>query len=110
MSAELLQLRRERASALVESLAQETGIPVDCIMSRSHDPQVVAVRHRLWVMLHDSGLSIGAIGKVLGRDHTTILYGLRKALGAEYHARVQEQYGPARASSYRGNVGRVRVA
>ena len=78
MPPELLAIRRERAQALAEELAAETKIPVDCIMGDSHDPNVVEVRHRLWRMLHESGLSTPAIGAAVGRDHTTILAALKK--------------------------------
>lgn len=77
--ASLLRARRESALALAGRLAEESGIPVECILGRSHDPQVVDVRHRWWRMLKESGLSFAAVGLVVGRHHTTILAAVQKA-------------------------------
>ena len=78
MSPGLLLARRERARLLAEALQAETGIPAECILGRERDPQVVTQRHRLWMMLIDSGLSQSAVAQVLGFDPTSILYAVRK--------------------------------
>lgn len=78
MDPSLLQIRRDRARLLAEALAEETGIPSSSILGRSRDPEVVPVRHRLWRMLWDAGLSMSALGEVCGVDHTTIRAALRK--------------------------------
>lgn len=77
MSPALLHVRREMAIALARSLSKETGIPVDDILGRSKDAVVLEVRHRLWSMLIDKGLSSVAVGKVVERNHATILHGVR---------------------------------
>lgn len=79
MSPELLEVRRERALLLAAELSRETGVPVRDILSRDKDPETVAVRHRLWAMLNDAGMSLSVIGAVLDRDHTTIRAGVIKA-------------------------------
>lgn len=78
MSPELFELRRSVAFDLAESLARETRIHVRDIVSHDRDPRVVAVRHRLWAILYDSGMSLPTIGKIFGFDHTTILAGVRQ--------------------------------
>lgn len=75
----LLKVRQERARLLAVALEQETGIPADCILGRGRDAQVVAVRHRLWRMLHESGLSFVAVGMVVGCDHTSVRHAVKKA-------------------------------
>ena len=44
--------------------------------SRRHD--LVAVRHEVYVVLFQDGMSLSAIGRIANRDHATILYSLRK--------------------------------
>lgn len=86
MSPELLAVRQERVRLLAATLAAETGIPVSDILGSSKEAAIVAVRHRLWSMLRETGLSLPALAAVLGRNHTTILAGIRR------HA---ERTGPA---------------
>jgi hypothetical protein len=92
MDPELLAIRKERAKLLAETLATEAGIPVGCVFGKSRDPEVVAVRHRLWAMLFDSGLSILAVATVVGVDHCSVIYVLKKVLGVEaYKAALRER-------------------
>lgn len=70
------EARRERAVMLATAISAETGIPVEDILGRRRDPEVVAARHRLWTMLHDSGLSLSAIGLAVGVDHSSVRYAL----------------------------------
>lgn len=83
MSPQLFALRKARAMWLAESLSEETGIPIADILGDTRDPGVVAVRHRLWTILYDSGLSYPTIGRLLGRDHTTIRAGIRKTFAQQ---------------------------
>lgn len=77
MDPALLEIRRERMRILADWLAEETGIPASSILGRSHDAMAVAVRHRLWRIMRDSGLSINAVSMVVGRHHTSVMYALR---------------------------------
>jgi hypothetical protein len=73
----LFAIRRERAELLAAKLSEETGIPVECILdSRVRDPEVVPVRHRLWKMLHETGLSKASVATVCGHNHSTVYYAL----------------------------------
>ena len=83
MDPALLKIRRERAELLAAELAAETGIPASCILGRTRDPEVVPVRHRLWRMLNESGLSSKSIGAALGVDHTSVCKALRKIRRAD---------------------------
>lgn len=93
MSPALLKIRRELAAQLAEGIAKETGIPAEDILGRGRDAQVVAARHRLWAMLHDAGISYSSLGKVLDRDHTTVLYAVRKVREAqrEFHSAERDR-------------------
>lgn len=80
-SSKLCSIRRERAQKLAEALSEETGVPLESILGDDRDPEVVPVRHRLWLMLRETGLSFPAIAAAVGRDHSTIWAGVRKASG-----------------------------
>lgn len=75
----LEEARRERARRLAEALSEETGVPADAILGRDRDPEVVVVRHRLWRMLLDTGMSYSAIARAVGKNHATVMYGCKKA-------------------------------
>ncbi len=79
MPAELLAIRKERARTLAETLAQETGVPVADILGRRRFAAVVAVRHRLWRMLRDTGMTYLDLAEVLGVDHTSVIAAVKKA-------------------------------
>ncbi len=82
MSPKLLSIRRERARLIADSLAEETGLPVDDIIGgKGRDPEVVAARHHLWTRLVDSGLSIVSVATVIGVHHTSVIHGVKKTLG-----------------------------
>jgi len=42
-------------------------------------PELNALQRRLWAALSDLGWSSARIGLVVGRDHTTVLRGIKKA-------------------------------
>jgi chromosomal replication initiation ATPase DnaA len=78
VSPALLKVRLERVQALAASLAAETGIPAEDILGRSRERAVVAVRHRLWSALYNTGLSMPIVAELVGVDHTSVLAALRK--------------------------------
>lgn len=94
----------------VESMASEiaasmVGVSVEMILSRSRLPGVVGARNRLMVRLWRSGLSVGEVARVLGRDHTGVMHGLRRAIGPEaYRAETLARYSPNMLPCYRGRV------
>lgn len=61
------------------NLAAETFIvPAQAIYSSDRSKHVVAARHVAMWLLRDAGMSLPAIGATLGRDHTSVLYGVRR--------------------------------
>jgi hypothetical protein len=64
-------------TVLVE-VAAESGVSVDELLGRSRQKYVVWARQRAMLRLRKGGWSLPAIGRVFGRDHTTVLYGVRK--------------------------------
>lgn len=56
------------------------GVPLyDVLEMRSHEPEVVSVRHEIWSLLHGTlGLGYSTIARGLGCDHTTVSNGIKK--------------------------------
>lgn len=64
--------------ALVAAVAAESGIPADDLLGRRRQPRVARARHLLcWCARDRLGWSYPKIGRVLGRDHTTVLHAVR---------------------------------
>lgn len=62
----------------IKRAAEAFGVPPQLIASRSHTMRAVWPRQAVMAALRDQGYSLPRIGRVLSRDHTTILNGLRK--------------------------------
>lgn len=62
----------------VETVARETGVTAQMILSSRRIKQIVAARWRVWALLHSDGMSMSCIGRLFGTDHSTVLYGLRR--------------------------------
>jgi hypothetical protein len=78
---------------------------IDAMLGRSRVARISDARQRLWAALWRAGWSIGEIGRSLGRDHTTVISGLRRVVpGDEYASNVVGRYSASRLGSYRGRV------
>jgi hypothetical protein len=67
------------AQAVVNDVAIEHGLSVDDIIGRDRSIHVARARHVAMFKLRQIGLSTPVIGKMLGgRDHTTVLHGIRR--------------------------------
>lgn len=73
--------RPSDADVVLEQVARESGVPVAELVGRSRARYVVWARHRAMARLRDEGWSLPAIGEVFGRDHTTVLHGIRRMEG-----------------------------
>ncbi len=78
-SPELRKARLSRIRERAQALESETGVPAADILGLSRDRQVVALRHRLWAELHDTGLSYPVIAELVGCDHSSVRYGAQRA-------------------------------
>ena len=66
-------------STLVTAASLATGVAESRIYSSSRTPLVCSIRWALFVILRRRGWSLTDIGNAFFRDHTTVLFGLRKA-------------------------------
>lgn len=66
---------------ILDAVAAVTGVSVAALRGRRRARSVARARQvACWMLAHHTGLSLPAIGARLGgRDHTSVLYGLRRA-------------------------------
>src|ERR1700722_16031557 len=70
---------------VMAQVARRSGVALEHILSNRRDRHVAHARHQVMHELRAIGLSLPSIGRLLRRDHTTVMYGLRsfsKAAGA----------------------------
>jgi chromosomal replication initiation ATPase DnaA len=74
--------RRSAMTVLVfRSIEDSTGIPWHRLIEADRSRMVYAVRRATWWLLREiAGLSYPQIGRLLKRDHSTVIYGCRGAL------------------------------
>ena len=69
---------------IAKSMARKYGTTVDAMFSRRRFPETVAARSEAWFVLYDHhGYSMARIGRIWGRDHTTIMHGVNKFRGVQ---------------------------
>jgi len=67
-------------SPVVTKAAAVFGVSERAILSHSRDRQATLARHAVaWALRYEAGLSLIAIGRLLDRDHTSIVYAIRAA-------------------------------
>ena len=69
---------------LAREVARRHGIPIYEVVGRKRNVSVCSARKELYAVLRQKALSLPEIGALLGRDHTTVLMGLRS-----YHAQSE---------------------
>ena len=62
----------------IERLAKDLGYTMDEIRGRSRLPDIVHARWAIMVDLHRVGFSSVNIGRMLNRDHSTVLHALTR--------------------------------
>lgn len=58
-------------------VCDETGVSLNALRGRSREQAIVQIRHLAMYAAHERGASLSQIGRYLGRDHTTVLHGVR---------------------------------
>lgn len=65
---------------ILRAANEATGVPVDDIIGRSRKKYICVLRNEVMLLAQGEGYSLGQIGRALGgRDHTTILHGIKNA-------------------------------
>lgn len=63
----------------VRMIAFNHGVPISQIMSASREQVTCRARFACYCALRDRGLSLPQIARFFNRDHTTVLYGIKRA-------------------------------
>lgn len=64
---------------IASSMARRYGTTVDEIFGRRRFPEAVEARSHAWSILYrQHGYTMARIGRIWGRDHSTVLHGIRK--------------------------------
>lgn len=80
---------RAKVADLASQITEATGVSLEAMLGRGRTTDISHARQCLMAALWKEGLSISEVGYVLGRDHTTVIFGLRKLVPADdYRARV----------------------
>ena len=70
-------LRLDNISMMVVDVAAEAGIPPAAILGPRRDKRTAQARQAVMYMARLDGHSLNDIGRVLSRDHTTIMHGIK---------------------------------
>lgn len=76
--------------------ARAHGVRVEDLVGRARSRSVAVARGQLWTELHDAGASYPELGAVFGRDHTSVLAGVRR-----HKVRQGRRAGPGDATGHR---------
>jgi len=69
---------REKNLALIDEVAQLHGYTVEDVIGKSRFKKLVAVRQLCVFRLREEGYSTTEIGRIMNRDHSTIVHALNK--------------------------------
>lgn len=89
--------RAQRDLPILRGVALETGFTVSELQSDDRTPALCKARFRAYWRLRKAGRSTTDVGLALNRDHTTVIYGLRKfeeMMAADPELAASEGYVP----------------
>jgi len=64
---------------LLAEICEATGVAALDIRGHARDPFTVSARWAWWALLRESGRSHSEIGRLVGRDHSSIIHALKHA-------------------------------
>ncbi len=67
-----------RVERYAVEVAAAYGIAASDVMGTARTADFVSARWAMWKRLFDDGFSMAAIGRAVGRHHTTVMHALRK--------------------------------
>lgn len=72
---------------IIKEIADKYGVKVVSILSRNRKRELVNIRAEIAVLLSEQGLSSTQIGKLLNRNHTTVLHWLGRTEKGKHYAK-----------------------
>ncbi|RJL18647.1 helix-turn-helix domain-containing protein [Paracoccus siganidrum] len=77
-AAQEIHAPRATVKAIVQELAAATGVTADQITGKSRKAEIVRVRQIVCFIARQKGMTYQQIGRVLNRDHTTIVAAVKR--------------------------------
>lgn len=65
---------------VISSVCSKYLIPPDVVISSTRVRWVCAIRHEIMYKLKEADYTVSQIGAILNKDHTSVLYGIKKHL------------------------------
>lgn len=73
---------RERLLLAVSEIADRHEVELHEVLGLTRRRNVVNARHEAMSALHDQGMTYPQIGRFFGRDHTTVMHGVKRWRGS----------------------------
>lgn len=67
------------ATAVFERISRQTGISMNELLGESRQRYIIEARDKIIFILHGKGYSAAKIGRLMQRDHSSILNSLSKS-------------------------------
>ena len=64
--------------AIIDDVAETHGLTQAEILGRNRQAHIVRARHECFGIANGAGISFADIGRSMNRDHTAIMYGVKK--------------------------------
>lgn len=85
--AALWKARNETVASIIAAVAGEYGLDAATLFaSRTRIAPAPEARREVMTRLWERGLSLSEIGRLVGRDHSTVHAAVQKSFGDTYHA------------------------
>jgi len=72
-------IKKERVRTIILSVAERHAVLVSDLLSASRCRPTVEARQAAYMDLRSAGIRVSEIGRIMGKDHSTVLHGLRRA-------------------------------
>lgn len=79
--------RRQRMERLLVPICERHGVTPEEVLGRRRTGSIRLARAELMTELWRSGVPLAEIGRMFGRDHTTVISNVRGLLGEEAYAK-----------------------
>lgn len=67
----------DKYEKIIEDICEKYGVKKQHLLSRRRDAELVKIKKLTYWTLRQAGLSLPKIGKLMNKDHSTVLYGIR---------------------------------
>ena len=69
--------RKTPLADIVRAVSEQTGIPTTAIYGRDRSSDISPARQLVMLKCREAGMTVARIGVLLGRDHTTVIAGIK---------------------------------